>query len=343
MISRHGRTSSPPIRKRTDLYAALGLSALLAVGVGPCPAQTAGWKPARPIEIIVGVSPGGGIDRTARTLQKIMQDKRYIEVATTVINKPGGGGAIAQSYLNQHPGDAHYVYLTATSLLTNHITGKSTLSHKDITPLAMLSDEYIGLAVNTESPLKSGKDLLEALKTRPESVPVGIATAIGNTNHIAAALVAKATGGDVKKMRVAVFSSGGEAMTAAIGGHVGLVATPAANLVAHMQAGRLRVLGVAAPQRLSGALAAVPTLREQGIPAIVANWRPMIGPKGLNAAQTAFWEDAFAKLTRTAEWRNEVETGGSINHYMDSRELAAYFDAQYAAFKSILGDLGLAK
>ena len=68
-----------------------------------------------------------------------------------------------------------------------------------------------------------------------------------------------------------------------------------------------------------------------------------LGPKGLNAAQTAFWEDAFAKLTRTPEWRIDVETGGSVNHYMNSRELAAYFDAQYAEFKMILGDLGLAK
>lgn len=331
-------------RNTASTCAGLWLCALLAAAaISPCAAQSGGWKPTRPIEIIVGVSPGGGIDRTARTLQKIMQDKRYLEVVATVINKPGGGGVIAQTYLNQHAGDAHYVYLTATSLLTNHITGKSTLSHKDVTPLVMLSDEYIGLAVNTESPIKSAKDLLEALRARPESLPVGLAAAIGNTNHIAAAMVTKIAGGDVKKMRVAVFSSGGEAMTAAIGGHVSLVATPAANLVAHMQAGRLRVLAVAAPQRLSGALANVPTWREQGVAAVVANWRPMIAPKGLNAAQTAFWEDAFAKLTRTPEWRSEVETGGSVNHYMNSRELAAYFDAQYAEFKIILGDLGLAK
>ncbi len=319
------------------LFAALAADANLTL------AQAPAWKPVKPVEIIVGVSPGGGIDRTARTLQRLMQEKRYIEVNATVMNKPGGGGAIAQTYLNQHAGDAHYVYLTATSLLTNHITGKSTLSHKDVTPLAMLSDEYIGLAVNMESPLKTAKDLIEAAKTRPESLPVGIATAIGNTNHIAAAMITKIAGGDVKKLRVAVFSSGGEAMTAAIGGHVALVATPSANLVAHMQAGRLRVLAVASPLRLTGALAQVPTWREQGINAVVANWRPMIAPKGLSAAQIAFWEDAFAKLTRTPEWRNDVETGGSITNYMNSRELAAYFDAQYAEFKGVLGDLGLAK
>ncbi len=301
------------------------------------------WKPAKNVEIIVGVSPGGGIDRTARTLQKIMQNKRYVEAAITVVNKPGGGSTIAQAYLNQHAGDAHYLYLGATSLLTNHIIGKSAQSHKDFTPIALLSDEYIGFAVKTDSLVRTGKDLIDVMKSRPESLPIGIATAAGNTNHIAAAFIAKAAGGDIKKLRVAVFGSGGEAMTAVIGGHVSLVTTPAANLNAHAQAGRLRVIAVAAPQRLIGPLAGVPTWREQGVNAVVANWRPIIAPKGLSAAQIAFWDDVFARLTHTEEWKNEVDNGGGISHYMNSRELATYFDIQYAEFRAILGELGLAK
>src|SRR5262249_8081507 len=104
-----------------------------------------------------------------------------------------------------------------------------------------------------------------------------------------------------------------------------------------------RVLAVAAPQRFEGPLAAVPTWREQGADVVVANWRPVIGPRGLTAQQLAFWEAAFAKLTQTAEWKSEVARDGSISHYMDSRELASYFDTQYAQFKSILADLGLAR
>ncbi len=319
------------------------LCALLGAGISPSAAQPAAWKPTRPVEIIVGVSPGGGIDRTARVIQKIMQDGRFIDVTAAVINKPGGGSTIAQTYLNQHAGDAHYLYISATSLLTNHILGKSAQSHKDFTAIAMLSDDYIGFAVHADSPLKSGKDLLDVLKSRPESLPIGIATAAGNTNHIAAGLVAKAAGSEVKKLRVAVFGSGGEAMTALLGGHVGLVTTPATNLVAHAQAGRLRLLAVAAPQRLIGPLAAVPTWREQGVNTVVANWRPVIGPKGLTAAQTAFWDEVIAKVTRTEAWRKEVESAGGVNHYMNSRALADYFDAQYAEFKNILGDLGLSK
>ena len=305
--------------------------------------QTGPWKPAHTVEIVVGVGPGGGIDRTARFMQKILQDHRLIDVPSTVVNKAGGGSTISLAYLNQHPGDAHMWEISATSILTNNITGKSTYGYKDFTPVAMLYDEYIGFLVREDSPLKTGKDLLNALKTAPESFPIGIATSSGNTNHIAAGLAAKIAGGDVKKLKVVIFNSGGDAMTALLGGHVAVVATPAANAIPHMQAGRMRVLAVAAPARLEGALSTVPTWKEQGANIVVANWRPVIGPKGWTAPQIAFWENVFAKLTATEEWKGEVARSGGVNHYMNSRDLAAYFESQYAQFRPVLADLGLAK
>jgi putative tricarboxylic transport membrane protein len=322
--------------------AALLWSVLMAV-VSPCQGQTEPWKPSRNVEIIVGVSPGGGIDRTARTLQKIIQDRRLIEVGATVVNKPGGGGTIAQAYLSQHAGDAHYFEISATSLLTNQITGRSPHGFNDFTPIAMLSDEYIGFAVKADSPVRTTKDLLEILKARPESLSIAIATSAGNTNHIAAGLAAKAAGGDVKKLKVVVFGSGGEAMTALLGGHVGLIVTPSANTIPHLQSGKMRVIAIAAPKRLAGALSVVPTWREQGFNIVVANWRPVLGPKGLSPAQISFWEDIFVKVTRTDEWKAEVEGGGGVLHYMNSRDLKKYLEAQNTEFKAILSDLSLAK
>src|SRR5258705_12096739 len=206
---------------------ALTAAIIAAFWIGDCAAQP-GWKPVKNVEFIVGVSPGGGIDRTARTLQKVLHDKRMLEVSATVVNKPGGGSTLAQAYLNQHAGDAHYLKISATSLLTNHITGKTANSWSDFTPIAMLYDEFIGFAVKADSPLKTGRDLAELLRKDSAALPVGIATSAGNTNHIALALLAKRAGGDVRKLKVVVFSSGGESTTALLGGHVGLVTTPAA-------------------------------------------------------------------------------------------------------------------
>src|SRR3954464_4675021 len=182
---------------------AVGLRlALAALAANPLCASSQTWSPTRPVELLVGVSAGGGIDRTARTIQKIMQDKRLVERPVNVVNKPGGGSTIAQAYLNMHAGDAHYYEITATSLMTNHITGKSAASHRDFTPVVMLYDEYLGFAVPAESPIRDGRQLLDALRTRADALPIGIATSAGNTNHIAAAMIARAAGADVKKLKI---------------------------------------------------------------------------------------------------------------------------------------------
>jgi putative tricarboxylic transport membrane protein len=301
------------------------------------------WTPTKPVELIVGVSPGGGIDRTARILQKIIQDRRFLDTPLNVVNKPGGGSTIAQAYLGQRAGDAHYLELSATSLLTNHITGKTTFNHMDFTPVVMLYDEYLGFAVSGDSTITDAKGLIEAMRARSDALPIGIATSAGNTNHIGAALIAKAAGADVKKLKVVVFNSGGESMTALLGGHVSLVVTPSANLIPHQQSGRMRVLAVSAPTRLPGALASVPTWKENGIDAIVANWRPIIGTKGWSPAQIAYWESVFGKTVATEEWKSEVDRSGGVSHFMGSRALAAHFDAEYRRFRAILSDLGLAK
>lgn len=289
------------------------------------------------------MSPGGGIDRTARTLQKVLQDRRMLQVSSSVVNKPGGGGTLAQAYLNQRAGDAHYLEISATSLLTNHITGRTPNAWSDFTAVAMLYDEFIGFAVKADSPLKSGRELAALLKRDPSALPVGIATSAGNTNHIALALLAKQVGGEVKKLRVVVFGSGGESTTALLGGHVGLVVTPAATALPHMQTGALRLLAVAAPKRLNGPLSVIPTWKEQGHDVIVANWRPVIGPRGLSKEQIAYWEDVFARFTQTEEWQRELDATGGVGHYMGSRELGEFLAAQHAQFTTILSELGLAK
>jgi putative tricarboxylic transport membrane protein len=330
------------LRRPPSRLCAAGAFLCASIAAAPTIAQPT-WQPTKPVELVVGVSPGGGIDRTARILQRIIQDRKLVEMPLNVVNTPGGGSTIAQAYLGQRAGDAHYFEITATSLLTNQITGRTTYGHTDFTPVVMLYDEYLGFAVTADSPIADARGLVQAMRQPSDALPIGIATSAGNTNHIGAALIAKAAGADVKKLKVVVFNSGGEAMTALLGGHVGLVVTPSANLIPHQQNGRMRVLAVSAPGRLGGALASVPTWRDNGIDAVVANWRPIIGTKGWSPAQIEYWEGVFAKTVASEEWKNEVERSGGVANFMGSRALAAHFDAEYRRFRAILSDLGLAK
>jgi putative tricarboxylic transport membrane protein len=172
-----------------------------------------------------------------------------------VVNKPGGGASWA--YLNQHAGDGHYLLVTSYNIITNHITGRSNLSYRDFTPIALLFSEFIAYSVHADSVIRNVGDLLQQLRKDPAAVPVGISSSIGGANHIAFGLFMKAAGADVKKMKVVVFNSGAESVTALLGRHVDLVVASGSAIAGQFATGRLRPLAFAAPRRLGGPFATV--------------------------------------------------------------------------------------
>jgi len=140
-----------------------------------------------------------------------------------------------------------------------------------------------------------------------------------------------------------VFKSSAESATAALGGHVDVMASSASLVLPHLRSGAMRVLAVSAPKRLVGDLAAVPTLKEQGVDAVIDNFRMMMGAGGMGLAQVAYWDQVLDRLTQEAAWRKDLENNRWENTYMNSRDTRKYLDEQYVQLKSVLGDAGLAK
>lgn len=308
----------------------------------PVHAQSA-WKPDGAVEIIAPSGPGGGTDHTARVIQKILQERRLIEVPVTVANKPGGGSTVALNYLKQYTGNAQHVLVASAVLLTNHIVGRSPLSYTDFTPLALLQSEYVVLAVGKASPIASGQDLVARLKQDSTALSFAVGTTLGGANHSAVAALARAAGVDPRKLKALVFKSSSESSVALLGGHVDVVSASASQVLPHVRSGAMRLLAVSAPRRLGGELAAVPTLKEFGVNAEVNNFRILIGASELTTPQINYWDGVLAKLTQSGDWKQDLERNLFEPTYMGSRETRTYLDREYAELKALMKDMGLAK
>jgi len=145
-------------------------------------AMAADWKPAAQVEIVVPNSPGGGNDAVARLMQKIVQDRRLVPTPVVVVNKPAGGGSATLSYLGQKLNDPHTLAVVSITQQLTYIGGTTAQGYRDFTPLATMIGDFIGFAVRADSPITSGKDLIERLKKDPSN------NAILRTNCVATQL-----------------------------------------------------------------------------------------------------------------------------------------------------------
>lgn len=297
------------------------------------------WKPERNIEVIVGVPPGGPLDATARMIEKFLQSRNH---SATVMNRPGGSHVIAMTYLNQRPGEGHYIAMALPNLLTNRIIGVHPLTYTDVTPLALLASEYIGMSVRTDSPIQNGKDLLAKLRADPGAFTFAI-TSRASGNHIAGATVLKAAGIDLKKVKFVSFKGASETTVAVLGGHVDVVMATPTSAWRHVQGGKMRMLAVTAPKRLAGEVASVPTWKELGINAVSANWRSVVGPRGLGAPQVAYWDQTLAAMVKSPEWQEALRVNQWEDEYMNSAATIKFMRDEYKELEALLTELGDAK
>jgi putative tricarboxylic transport membrane protein len=324
------------LTRRTGLICAAAVLSWLAPH-----AAAAEWRPEKPIEIILGTPPGGPLDETARLLQRLLEP-RSPGIPIAVQNKPGGGHAIAMAYLNQRAGDGHSIAMALPNLLTNRIIGTHPVTYTDVTPLALLTSEYIGMSVRAESPLKTGKDLLAQLRADPGSLTLAI-TSRASGNHIAAGVVLKAAGIDLKKVKFVSFKGSAETTLAVLGGHVDVVMATPTSAWKYVQGGKLRMLAVTAPRRLAGEVAAVPTWKELGVDAVSANWRSVVGPRGMSAAQVAWWDRAIAAVVKTPEWQEALRRNQWEDEYTNSAGTLKFMQDEYRQLEALLAELGDAK
>ena len=328
------------MRLRRQAASALRLIWLAAAMLMFHPAAAQSWIPQRPVELIAPNAPGGSLDATTRTVQRLWQEFKLLPVASTVVNRVGGEHAIAYTFLSQRTGDPHYLSLASPVLLSNHIAGRLPVTYTDLTPLATLMTEYYLFVVRADSPLKTGKDMVDALRARPDSLAISVATIL---TRIATGLVLQSANIDVKPVKIVVLA-GGKHVPAVLGGHVDVALGPPVQFLPHIENGSLRVIAVSSPRRLGDALASAPTWAELGYPAgTYETWRAVLAPKGITPAQVAYWEDALRKVADSEEFRRNAEKNQAVVNFKGAADTRRHMAAEYEQARSVLNYLGLVK
>ncbi|HZZ80149.1 MAG TPA: tripartite tricarboxylate transporter substrate-binding protein [Gemmataceae bacterium] len=299
------------------------------------------WRPDREIELIVGTPAGGGQDRPARALADVMAEQRLIDSPLKLNNIPGRGGSNGWEYLATRTGDPYVAAISSPTLISNQLLAVSSLDYQALTPLATLYTEYTAFVVPAASKISGAAELFRLLGSNPGELTIALATALGNSNHIALARVVQHAGGDIGGLRISVFDSARYALAELIEGRAQLATVTAASALPELQASKVRVLAVSSPQRLNGLLAEVPTLLEHGVDCAVGMWRGVVGAPSIPPPVVAFWNSTLRLATGSARWRTELARQYWADTYLSSSETVGFLNQQRVDMASALRDMGM--
>jgi putative tricarboxylic transport membrane protein len=312
--------------------AAIGI-ALTALLAGSAAAQME-------LKIIAPAAPGGGWDQTARAMQQALMGEKLVRSAQ-VINIPGAGGTVGLAqFITGAKGDGNQLMVNGFVMVGAILLNNSPVTLDQVTPIARLTEETQVMVVPASSPYKTAKDLADAVKKDVARVTFAGGSA-GGVDHIMAALFVAAAGADASKVNYIPYSGGGESLAAILGGKVTAGISGFSEYEGQIKSGKLRAIGVTSPQRLPGI--DVPTFKEQGIDLVLTNWRSVVAPPGITAAQRQTLSDLIDKMVKSAAWKEQLKQKGWDDAYLAGDAFAAFLKQEQARVREVLRSVGLVK
>jgi putative tricarboxylic transport membrane protein len=327
----------------------LGLSLAL---VTACSSSTNGdgaskesTYPDKPVTFVAPSGAGGAFDTALRSFTKVLADTKIVEQQMTVEVNPGGGGSVfLAEYATKDVDNDNKLFLTSPTMLINHLKkdGNSPYSYQDTTPIATLFQDYGIIAVSADSEYNDLNTLFDHMKGNPSDLTIAGGSAPGALDHLSFLIPATDYGLDGAKLKYVPYDGKAESMTALLGGNADVLTSVASSVSEFLEAGKIKVLAVDAPERLPAPFEDVPTMKELGINSDFAIWRGIFGPKNMSEDAKAFWEEKIAELVETDEWQAELKAKGWEHFHSDSETFMEILQNQEESIKKVLEQLGMA-
>jgi putative tricarboxylic transport membrane protein len=314
--------------------------ALGALAAGAASALAQAKYPARPVEVVVPFAPGGGTDNLMRTIVAIIDENKWSPVAINVNNRAGGSGAVGYTYVINKKGDPHVIAGAAPTIVSGKVEGRLTADHRDgFTTLMIVAIDELMLSVRSESPFKTVEDFVKAAKERPGQLTLA-GTGTNSEDHIFTYLFEKAAG---IKVKYVPFQSGGECVTAVMGGHVDAGVMNPNEIIAQVEAKKARNLAVAAKKRMPDA-ADIPTFAEKGYEFFWEQMRGVVGTANMSPEAQKFWVDTLKKVVASKRWQEGYIKRNLLTPVdWTGEEANKYLDGLRAKYEKAFADLGALK
>ncbi|MFZ9138040.1 MAG: Bug family tripartite tricarboxylate transporter substrate binding protein [Hylemonella sp.] len=328
--------------KLSVLKAASGLIAIAALGAA---SSAAAWEPTKPVEFVVPAGTGGGADQMARLMQGIIVKHKLMKQSLIVVNKSGGAGAEGFLSVKEAKGDPHKIIITLSNLFTTPLATGVPFNWKDMTPVSMMALDQFVLWVNAETPYKTAKDYLAAVKAAgPSKMKMG-GTGSKQEDQILTVGIEKATG---TKFIYIPFKGGGDVAVQLVGKHIDSSVNNPVEAVAQWRAGKLRALCVFDDERMpyktkvtdTQSWYDIPTCKEAGVPTDYVMLRGIFAAPGITADQLAYYVDLLKKVRETPDWKEFMEKGAFNQTAMSGADFAKWLTAAESTHRTLMQEAG---
>jgi tripartite-type tricarboxylate transporter receptor subunit TctC len=328
-----------------DSTAARAIASAVAALALVVPLSSAAWEPTKPVEFIVPAGTGGGADQMARMLQGVISKNNLMKQPMIVVNKSGGAGAEGFLAMKEAKGDPNKIIITLSNLFTTPLATGVPFNWKDLTPVAMLALDQFVLWVNAETPYKSAKEYLAAVKEGgPNKFKMG-GTGSKQEDQIITVAIEKATG---TKFTYVPFKGGGDVAVQLVGKHIDSTVNNPIEAVAQWRAGSLRPLCVFDDKRMPYKAKVtdtmswndIPSCKEAGVPVDYLMLRGIFMPAGVSKEEVDFYVDLFKKVRETPEWKKFMEDGAFNTTFMTGADYAKWVEQAEKTHVNLMKEAG---
>ena len=318
------------------------IPALVAVAFLCSPADAA-WEPTKPIEFVIPAGTGGGADQMARLIAGIVEKHKLSPRPIIVVNKSGGAGAEGFLHVKGKKGDGHTMIITLSNLFTTPLHTGVPFNWKDLTPMARLAlDEFI-LWVNAETPYKTAKEYVAAVKERSggDRMKMG-GTGSAQEDQILTIQLEQATGA---KFTYVPFKGGGEVCVNLVGKHVDSTVNNPIECASHWKAGRVRPLAVFDTGRIAvPEWKDIPTVREAvGADISYLMLRGIFGPPDMPKDALEWYQAMLKKVYETPEFKDYLNQGALKPAWETGPELVKWLRGAEQLHRDLMTKGGLLK